>query len=139
MTGQEVKRMIDELLLERDAEMVHYSTDEAIKSHKERCDYLIALLEKQEQGLLIEAKKLKAYEETGLNPDRIEEVNELYLEKCKEVNRLEAKLEEYRDYAENVLQQLIAVSFECRGHEVGMGEQKVVAMDDVVEILKSEV
>lgn len=80
--------------------------------------------------------KLKDYEETGLDPNRIEEVNELYLEKCKEVNRLEAKLEEYQNYAENILQQLIAVSFECRGHEGGMGGQKVVAMDDVVEIVR---
>lgn len=50
----EAKKIIEELLLERDAEVVHYSTDEAIKSHKERCDYLIKLLDKQEQGLLIE-------------------------------------------------------------------------------------
>lgn len=50
----EAKKIIEELLLERDAEMVHYSTDEAIKSHKERCNYLIGLLDKQEQGLLIE-------------------------------------------------------------------------------------
>lgn len=81
-------------------------------------------------------EEIQRYRETGLDPNRIEEVNELYLEKCKEVNRLEAKLEEYRNYAENVLQQLIAVSFESQGNEGGMGGQKVVAMDDVVEIVR---
>lgn len=49
----EAKKIIEELLLESDAEIVQYSTDEAIKNHKERCYYLVELLEKQEQGMLI--------------------------------------------------------------------------------------
>lgn len=32
--------------------------------------------------------KLKEYEETGLSPEKIEEMDRLYLEKCEEVNRL---------------------------------------------------
>lgn len=32
--------------------------------------------------------KLKEYEETGLDPNKVAELNELYLAKCQEVNEL---------------------------------------------------
>lgn len=38
--------------------------------------------------------KLKDYEDTGLQPDQIEQMNDLYLDKCEEVNELEKQLEE---------------------------------------------
>lgn len=38
--------------------------------------------------------KLKDYEETGMSPEQLEEIDRLYLEKCEEVNRLRAELEE---------------------------------------------
>lgn len=37
--------------------------------------------------------KLKDYEETGLMPEQIVEMDELYLEKCKEVAKLQKELE----------------------------------------------
>lgn len=37
--------------------------------------------------------ELKAYKETGLTPAKIKEMDELYTEKCIEVNNLKAKLE----------------------------------------------
>ena len=36
--------------------------------------------------------KLKDYEETGLSPDQLTMISELYLEKCLEVNKLRAQL-----------------------------------------------
>lgn len=38
--------------------------------------------------------KLKDYEETGMSPEQLEEIDRLYLEKCEEVNKLRAELEE---------------------------------------------
>lgn len=38
--------------------------------------------------------KLKDYEETGMSPEQLEEIDRLYLEKREEVNRLRAELEE---------------------------------------------
>ncbi len=35
--------------------------------------------------------KLKDYEETGLEPDKIAEIDELYLEKCREVNGMKTE------------------------------------------------
>lgn len=40
--------------------------------------------------------KLKDYEETGLMPEQIVEMDELYLKKCQEVAKLQKKLEAYR-------------------------------------------
>lgn len=37
--------------------------------------------------------ELKAYKDTGLTPVKIKEMDELYTEKCIEVNKLKAKLE----------------------------------------------
>ena len=42
-----IDKIIENLLLERNAEQVTYNTEEAIKEHKEQCDFLIALLEKE--------------------------------------------------------------------------------------------
>ena len=36
---------------------------------------------------------LKKYEDTGLTPDQIREIDRLYLEKCEEVNRLRNELD----------------------------------------------
>lgn len=36
--------------------------------------------------------KLKDYEETGLDPETLKEIDKLYLEKCEEVNRIKAEL-----------------------------------------------
>lgn len=36
--------------------------------------------------------QLKKYEDVGLTPDQIREMDKLYLEKCEEVNRLKAEL-----------------------------------------------
>ena len=36
--------------------------------------------------------ELRAYRETGLTPDKIREMDRLYLEKCEEVNKLQAQL-----------------------------------------------
>ena len=41
-----------------------------------------------------ESPELKAYKETGLTPDKIREMDELYLEKCKELNEARRQLEE---------------------------------------------
>ena len=41
-------------------------------------------------------EKLAEYEDTGLNPEQIMEMDKLYLEKCEEVNKLLAKLREQR-------------------------------------------
>lgn len=40
--------------------------------------------------------KLKDYEDTGMSPDDTRKLDELYLDKCKEVNTLRDELEEYR-------------------------------------------
>ncbi len=40
--------------------------------------------------------KLRMYERTNLTPEQIEEMDELYLEKCKEINRLNTELEELK-------------------------------------------
>lgn len=40
--------------------------------------------------------QLKKYEDVGLTPDQIRQVDELYREKCEEVNRLKAELAEER-------------------------------------------
>lgn len=40
--------------------------------------------------------KLKDYEETGLMPEQIVEMDELYTEKCKEVAKLQKELEASR-------------------------------------------
>lgn len=40
--------------------------------------------------------KLKDYEETGLDPETLKEIDKLYLEKCEEVNRIKEELEEYK-------------------------------------------
>ena len=37
--------------------------------------------------------RLAAYEDTGLTPDQIREIDELYTEKCEEVNQLKKQLE----------------------------------------------
>lgn len=37
-------------------------------------------------------EKLMEYEDTGLDPEQIREMDELYLEKCREVNELEGEL-----------------------------------------------
>lgn len=37
--------------------------------------------------------KLKDYEETGLTPEQVEEMDELYKQKCEEVNRLKRAME----------------------------------------------
>lgn len=37
--------------------------------------------------------ELKVYKETGLTPEKISEMDRLYTEKCIEVNKLKAKLE----------------------------------------------
>lgn len=42
-----IDKIIENLLLERNAEKVTYPTEEAIKEHKEQCDFLIGLLGKQ--------------------------------------------------------------------------------------------
>ena len=42
------------------------------------------------------AAKLKDYEETGLAPDQIRNMDELYLEKCEEVNRLKSEIQRLR-------------------------------------------
>lgn len=68
--------------------------------------------------------KLKDYEETGLMPEQLVEMDELYSEKCKEAAKLQKELEAYRaigaveecweaikikkDVTENVNMQLIA-------------------------------
>lgn len=41
--------------------------------------------------------KLCEYERTGHTPEEIAEFDRLYLEKCQEVNRLTAELEEYKE------------------------------------------
>lgn len=46
--------------------------------------------------------KLKDYEDTGLQPDQIEQMNDLYLDKCKEVNKLRRQIRELRMAAEIV-------------------------------------
>ena len=79
--------------------------------------------------------KLKDYEETGLEPGRIEEVNELYLEKCKEVNELQEKITQYQNRMDNLLERLTSLSFERQDNE-GMGGQLIVALDDVVDVLE---
>lgn len=40
--------------------------------------------------------KLKDYEDTGLQQDQIEQMNDLYLDKCKEVNELQRQIRELR-------------------------------------------
>lgn len=42
----EVSKIIENLLIEKDAEKIEYITHEAIEEHKWQCDYLIDLLEK---------------------------------------------------------------------------------------------
>lgn len=39
--------------------------------------------------------KLMQYEEVGPSPEQLEEIDELYQEKCKEVNQLKKELERY--------------------------------------------
>jgi|GEM_PF-3361578 len=42
-------------------------------------------------------EKLAEYEDTGLNPEQIMEMDKLYLEKCEEVNKLLAESQERKD------------------------------------------
>ncbi|MGO5053627.1 hypothetical protein ACTQ6A_14165 [Lachnospiraceae bacterium LCP25S3_G4] len=42
--------------------------------------------------LLCVFKKLKQYEDTELEPEKLKEIDKLYLAKCEEVNRLKAEL-----------------------------------------------
>lgn len=49
----EVNKIIENLIYEREAESVSYSTKESIKEHKEQCDYLIDMLKAEENGLLL--------------------------------------------------------------------------------------
>ena len=44
--------------------------------------------------------KLKDYEETGLEPDKAAEIDAIYLDKCKEVNRLKSQIENSQKAAE---------------------------------------
>lgn len=39
-------------------------------------------------------ERLAAYEDLGVSPEQLHEVSKLYLEKCEEVNKLKAELEE---------------------------------------------
>ena len=58
--------------------------------------------------------KLKKYEDSGLDPYEVEELQEkakevdkLYLEKCQEVNRLAAELAEYKRLREGELESAV--------------------------------
>lgn len=42
-----IDKIIENLLLERNAEKIVYPTEESIQEHKEQCDFLIKLLEKE--------------------------------------------------------------------------------------------
>lgn len=81
--------------------------------------------------------KLKDYEETGLDPNRIEEVNELYLEKCKEINLLERKIAAYETERRNMIKQLekaVIGSPEALKFFVKQGIQ-FVSKDKAIEIV----
>lgn len=41
-------------------------------------------------------ERLAAYEDTDLEPEKIKELSDMFLEKCEEVNRLNAELAEYK-------------------------------------------
>lgn len=47
--------------------------------------------------------KLKDYEETGLDPETLKEIDKLYLEKCEEVNRIKAELERLKEHGHSGL------------------------------------
>jgi hypothetical protein len=49
-------------------------------------------------------KMLARYEETGLTPYEIREVDRLYLEKCEEVNRLKDALENIKAFLEGLVE-----------------------------------
>ena len=57
-----IDKIIGKLLLERNAESIVYGTEEAIKEHKEQCDFLIALLEKEK------TKEATETESTEIDP-----------------------------------------------------------------------
>lgn len=47
--------------------------------------------------------KLKDYEETGLSPEQVEQIDRLYLERCEEINNLKKELKEKTDELERRL------------------------------------
>ncbi|MCM1172097.1 MAG: hypothetical protein NC393_08205 [Clostridium sp.] len=69
--------------------------------HYQIIDWLMELKEYKETGLdpanfneIVEwLQEFKAYKGTGLTPEKIREMDKLYAEKCAEVNKLRAKLE----------------------------------------------
>ncbi len=56
----------------------------------DRCDETIWTLNDTGKGNPID--RLCQYEETGLEPEKLKEIDKLYLAKCEEVNRLKAEL-----------------------------------------------
>lgn len=38
--------------------------------------------------------KLKLYEDTGLSPEQVKDIDNMYLDKCKEVNKLNDRIKE---------------------------------------------
>ena len=64
---------------------------------------LIALFYRNLWAMADLREKLKAYEEIIDSPEKLKLIDALYLEKCEEINRLNAELAEYRELKEDGL------------------------------------
>lgn len=74
-------------------------------------------------------ERLAAYEDLGVSPEQLHEVSKLYLEKCEEINRLRAELEEYKSAEEKGL--LLRLPCKIKDTVYAIVKNKIVK--DVVE------
>ena len=84
--------------------MIELTIDEVIEHCNKTCEQMksFAVISKREITSKAYAehyqvsdwlKRLKQYEDLGLTPQQLMEVDKLYLEKCEEVNQLNAQIE----------------------------------------------
>lgn len=83
--------------------------------------------------------KLKNYEETGLDPETLKEIDKLYLEKCEEVNRLTVELEEYKCTAFNKVYEKV-LNLEKEYAENGDTENvsRCIKLENLMQYFKEE-
>lgn len=80
-------------------------------------------------------ERLAAYEDTKLIPEKIAEIDKLYLEKCQEVNRLNAELAELRKQPQG---DLISRSLLIKSLSKICGDMDLVLPDKIWDIITAQ-
>ena len=72
---------------------------------------------------------LAAYEDLGVSPEKLHEISDMYLDRCKEINRLRAELAEYK----NAEEQGLLLRLPCKIKDTVYAIVKNKIVKDVVE------